>query len=85
MAKTKTKKREPATPGASLFYAFLIETFGSVAAGARKANLPEKTVTRYVFEPPKRPALSVVIALESIGAQRAWLVPPAQLAADPAV
>lgn len=72
MARPTTK--EPATPGAAKLHAFLLKKFGSVAAGAREAKLPDLTVRRYIYDPPKRPMLCVVTALEAIGAERSWLV-----------
>lgn len=68
---------KPATAGGAKFHAFLIKKFGSVSAGARAAGIPDLTVRRYIYDPPKRPMLAVVTALEAIGAERAWLVQPA--------
>lgn len=65
---------KPANPGAGQLHAFLVKKFGSVSAGARAAGLPELTVRRYIYDPPKRPAFCVVTSLEKIGVKRDWIV-----------
>lgn len=70
---TRPTTREPATPGAAKLRALLIKKFGSVSAGARAAGLPDLTVSRYIYDPPKHPMHHVVTAFVAIGAEPSWL------------
>lgn len=66
--------KKPATTGGLKLQAFVLRKFGSLRAAAEAAGLPVLTLRRYVYDPPKRPMLAVVTALEAIGAKRGWLV-----------